>query len=108
MQIKIAPKADQRDHDDDSTTRETEEPKLDSSDIKPYATPEEIKNGKLALEELVSLPVFKVPVFDFVTSKKKSYQVDTYAFNNSILHFILTERILSFPYCFALNSISAK
>lgn len=65
MQIKIAHAAVQREHNDDATTKETEEPKSKGLDIKPYASPVEIQRGKLGPEELLSLPVFKVPTFIF-------------------------------------------
>lgn len=60
IQIKFANKAAQKEHNDVGVSGETEDPNTESLDIKPYATPEEIQNGKLGPEELLSLPVFKV------------------------------------------------
>ncbi|KAM6546963.1 hypothetical protein CsatB_027699 [Cannabis sativa] len=60
MQIKLAHKAVQREHNDDEIAKEADDPKSEDLDInKPYASPEEIQGGKLGLEELLSLPVFK-------------------------------------------------
>lgn len=59
LQIKFANKAAQKEHNDVGVSGETEDPNTESLDIKPYATPEEIQNGKLGPEELLSLPVFK-------------------------------------------------
>lgn len=60
LQIKIAPKVIQNEQKDDSTTKELEDPDKETSDIKPYATPEELESGKLPPEEILSLPMFKV------------------------------------------------
>uniref|UniRef100_A0A803Q3Z0 RRM domain-containing protein n=1 Tax=Cannabis sativa TaxID=3483 RepID=A0A803Q3Z0_CANSA len=60
MQIKLAHKAVQREHNDDEIAKEADDLKSEDLDInKPYASPEEIQGGKLGLEELLSLPVFK-------------------------------------------------
>lgn len=59
LQIKIVPKVIQNEHRDESTTKELEEPDKEGSDIKPYATPEELESGKLPPEEILSLPMFK-------------------------------------------------
>ena len=48
----------QNEQKDDST--EIEDPNREGSDIKPYATPEELESGKLPPEEILSLPMFKV------------------------------------------------
>lgn len=50
----------QNERKDDSTTKELEDPDKEASDIKPYATPEELESGKLPPEEILSLPMFKV------------------------------------------------
>lgn len=60
MQIKIAPKPRQSGvPDDDSSAKESNEPAKDVLELKPYATPQEIENGKLPPEEILSLPMFK-------------------------------------------------
>ncbi|POO00326.1 Splicing factor-like protein [Trema orientale] len=59
LQIKIAHKAFQMEHNNDDVAKETDDPKIEDLDNKPYASPEEIQNGKLGPEELLSLPVFK-------------------------------------------------
>lgn len=64
MQIKIAHKATQREHNDADITKQTDDPKTEDLDIRPFASPEEIQNGKLGPEELLSLPVFKVPILN--------------------------------------------
>lgn len=61
LQIKITQKVVQDEHKDDIITRELEDTDKESSDIKPYATPHEIETGKLPPEEILSLPMFKVP-----------------------------------------------
>jgi len=50
----------QNEHRDESTAEELEEPDKEGSDIKSYATPEELEGGKLPPEEILSLPMFKV------------------------------------------------
>ena len=50
----------QNEQKDDSTEKELEDPDREGSDIKPYATPEELESGKLPPEEILSLPMFKV------------------------------------------------
>lgn len=64
MQIKIAPKVVQNEHKDDSIMKESEEPDKEGSDHKPYATPEELESKRLAPEEILSLPKFKVPLLE--------------------------------------------
>lgn len=59
-QIKIAPKVIQNEEKDDTIAKELEEPNKEGSDIKPFATPEELEMGKLPPEEILSLPMFKV------------------------------------------------
>ncbi|XP_062113658.1 U11/U12 small nuclear ribonucleoprotein 65 kDa protein [Humulus lupulus] len=59
LQIKLAHKPVQKEHNDDEITKETDDLKSEALDIKPYASPEEIQGGKLGPEELLSLPVFK-------------------------------------------------
>ncbi|KAK9108257.1 hypothetical protein Syun_024268 [Stephania yunnanensis] len=50
-------------HDgEESHENEEEEPLKEGLEVKPFATPEEIERGKLPLEELLSLPMFKVPM----------------------------------------------
>ncbi|KAH9784365.1 rna-binding region-containing protein 3 [Citrus sinensis] len=58
-QIKITPKASQTEDKDDSVAKELEEPNKEDSDVKPFATPEELEMGKLPPEEILSLPMFK-------------------------------------------------
>ncbi|XP_059463637.1 U11/U12 small nuclear ribonucleoprotein 65 kDa protein-like isoform X1 [Corylus avellana] len=59
LQIKIAPKVIQNEQKDDSTEKELEDPDKEGSDIKAYATPEELESRKLPPEEILSLPMFK-------------------------------------------------
>ncbi|KAK3197955.1 hypothetical protein Dsin_021370 [Dipteronia sinensis] len=71
LQFKIVPKVIQNEQKDDSIAKETEEPDNESldtqelesnkedSNIKPFATPEEVERGKLPPEEILSLPMFK-------------------------------------------------
>ncbi|KAH9784358.1 rna-binding region-containing protein 3 [Citrus sinensis] len=59
LQIKITPKASQTEDKDDSVAKELEEPNKEDSDVKPFATPEELEMGKLPPEEILSLPMFK-------------------------------------------------
>ncbi|KAL5767976.1 hypothetical protein ACOSP7_014558 [Xanthoceras sorbifolium] len=72
LQIKIGPKVIHNEQKDDSITKETEdlnkegfntkeleEYNKEGSDIKPFATPEEVERGKLPPEEILSLPMFK-------------------------------------------------
>lgn len=72
VQIKIANKAGQKEHNDGSINRETEDPKTEGIDMKPFATKEEIQNGKMGPEELLSLTVFRVQfkIFGFLLSKQ--------------------------------------
>ncbi|OVA03907.1 RNA recognition motif domain [Macleaya cordata] len=60
LQIKIAPKPIQSDvKDDDNSMTEPAEPSNEGLELKQYATPEDIKSGKLPPEEILSLPMFK-------------------------------------------------
>ncbi|XP_057967249.1 U11/U12 small nuclear ribonucleoprotein 65 kDa protein [Malania oleifera] len=59
LQFKIAPKDIQNEQKDDSVMKELGEPAKESIDLNTYATPEELKNGKLPPEEILSLPMFK-------------------------------------------------
>ncbi|KAI3996493.1 hypothetical protein MKX01_001331 [Papaver californicum] len=60
LQIKIPPKPVQNDvKDDDDSMTELAEPSKEDLDFKQYATPEDFKTGKLPLEEILSLPMFK-------------------------------------------------
>lgn len=60
LQIKIAPKPTQKENtNDDSKTKELIEPVEEHLEEKPYAMPQEIESGKLPLEEILSLPMFK-------------------------------------------------
>ncbi|XP_052294565.1 U11/U12 small nuclear ribonucleoprotein 65 kDa protein isoform X3 [Citrus sinensis] len=59
LQIKITPKASQTEDKDDGIVKELEEPNKEDSDVKPFATPEELEMGKLPPEEILSLPMFK-------------------------------------------------
>lgn len=59
LQIKITPKQIQNDELEDGTTKEIEESDKENLDLKPYATLEELENGKLPPEEILSLPMFK-------------------------------------------------
>ncbi|KAL2930710.1 U11/U12 small nuclear ribonucleoprotein 65 kDa protein, partial [Bienertia sinuspersici] len=58
LQIKIAPKKVQCEVNDDNMVKEPE--KLESADVVPYATTEQIESQKLPPEEILSLPMFKV------------------------------------------------
>lgn len=60
LQIKIAPKPVHNDvKDDDDGMTELAEPNKEDLDLQLYATPEDIKAGKLPPEEILSLPMFK-------------------------------------------------
>ncbi|KAJ4821821.1 hypothetical protein Tsubulata_017813 [Turnera subulata] len=59
LQIKIAKKATEIEHKDDSIVKESEDPEKEGSDNRPYATLEEIESKRLAPEEILSLPKFK-------------------------------------------------
>lgn len=59
LQIKITRKGSQTEDKDDSVAKELEEPNKEDSDVKPFATPEELEMGKLPPEEILSLPMFK-------------------------------------------------
>lgn len=65
LQIAITQKVVNNEHKDDSTTKEEELPETESSVINPFATPEELERGKLPPEEILSLPMFKVPTPSF-------------------------------------------
>lgn len=69
LQIKIAPKAGQHELKEDDTKKESEEINKENEDIKPYATVEEINNGRLPPEEILSLPMFKVYLTCFFKSQ---------------------------------------
>ena len=43
--------------------KESEDSEKEDFDLKPYATLEELKSGKLPPEEILSLPMFKVLEF---------------------------------------------
>ncbi|XP_072985075.1 U11/U12 small nuclear ribonucleoprotein 65 kDa protein isoform X1 [Typha latifolia] len=59
LKIKIGPKAAQKELPDiDSSTKELE-PSTEHLEKNHYATPQEIENGKLPPEEILSLPMFK-------------------------------------------------
>ena len=60
MQIKIAPKVITEHKDECSIMKESEDSEKEDFDLKPYATLEELKSGKLPPEEILSLPMFKV------------------------------------------------
>lgn len=59
LQIKITPKLIQTENKEDNITEELEAANKYGLDLKPYATAEEIHNGKLPPEEILSLPMFK-------------------------------------------------
>ncbi|KAJ4721213.1 U11/U12 small nuclear ribonucleoprotein 65 kDa protein-like [Melia azedarach] len=59
LQIKFAPKVIQKEDKEDNIAKELEETSKEGSDIKPFATPEELERGKLPPEEILSLPMFK-------------------------------------------------
>ncbi|KAK6932732.1 RNA recognition motif domain [Dillenia turbinata] len=59
LQIKIGPKQVISELNDSNAMENLKEPMNESSESKPYATPEEIQNGKLPPEEILSLPKFK-------------------------------------------------
>ncbi|XP_034684744.1 U11/U12 small nuclear ribonucleoprotein 65 kDa protein isoform X2 [Vitis riparia] len=59
LQIKIAPKVITEHKDECSIMKESEDSEKEDFDLKPYATLEELKSGKLPPEEILSLPMFK-------------------------------------------------
>ncbi|XP_034686348.1 U11/U12 small nuclear ribonucleoprotein 65 kDa protein-like isoform X3 [Vitis riparia] len=59
LQIKIAPKVITEHKDECSIMKESEDSEKEDFDLKHYATLEELKNGKLPPEEILSLPMFK-------------------------------------------------
>ncbi|KAK2966901.1 hypothetical protein RJ640_029248, partial [Escallonia rubra] len=59
LQIKIAPKQLQNEQKDEGIARELEEPDKEHLNLRPYATQEDLDNGKLPPEEILSLPMFK-------------------------------------------------
>lgn len=60
LQINIVPKATVKEHKDDDTTQELQEPEKDVPDPNKFLTPDELERGKLPPEEILSLPMFKV------------------------------------------------
>lgn len=60
MQIKITPKQTQPEKVYDDTAEEIEDMGNNNLDTKPFATAEELEDGKLPPEEILSLPMFKV------------------------------------------------
>lgn len=60
LQIKIAPKSIQSERKDDSIMKESEKPDEEALDQRSYASREEIESKRLAPEEILSLPKFKV------------------------------------------------
>ncbi|KAI3446348.1 hypothetical protein Pfo_003013 [Paulownia fortunei] len=86
LQIRIAPKQIQPEVKDDDAAKESQEPKLKTSDHEPYATLEELNSGKLPPEEILSLPRFKnytagdpTPVL-YVKNLAKDVVVDDFYF----------------------------
>lgn len=65
LQIKIAPKQTQTEQVDDVTAEEIEEIEIENINTNPFATVEELEQGKLPPEEILSLPMFKVPTFKY-------------------------------------------
>ncbi|XP_028078534.1 U11/U12 small nuclear ribonucleoprotein 65 kDa protein isoform X3 [Camellia sinensis] len=59
LQIKIMPKQVQSEQTEIDMEKESMEPDKENLDFRPYATPEELKSGKLPPEEILSLPMFK-------------------------------------------------
>ncbi|XP_059592989.1 U11/U12 small nuclear ribonucleoprotein 65 kDa protein isoform X2 [Vitis vinifera] len=59
LQIKIVPKVITEHKDECSIMKESEDSEKEDFDLKPYATLEELKSGKLPPEEILSLPMFK-------------------------------------------------
>uniref|UniRef100_A0A5B7CBE0 Putative RNA-binding family protein isoform 1 n=1 Tax=Davidia involucrata TaxID=16924 RepID=A0A5B7CBE0_DAVIN len=59
LQIKIAPKQIQSEQMETDINKDSEEPEKGNSNLKRYATPEELESGKLPPEEILSLPMFK-------------------------------------------------
>ncbi|KAL2965090.1 hypothetical protein AAZX31_16G040000 [Glycine max] len=59
LKINIVPKATVKEHKDDDTTQELQEPEKDVPDPNKFFTPDELERGKLPPEEILSLPMFK-------------------------------------------------
>ncbi|KAG4912686.1 hypothetical protein AAZX31_19G097000 [Glycine max] len=59
LKINIVPKATVKEHKDDDTTQELQEPEKDVPDPNKFLTPDELERGKLPPEEILSLPMFK-------------------------------------------------
>lgn len=60
LQIRIAQKQNQPELPDNDSAKELQEPIPESSAQETFATIEELNNGKLPPEEILSLPKFKV------------------------------------------------
>lgn len=60
LQIRIAQKQNQPELQDNDSAKELQEPIPESSSRETFATIEELNNGKLPPEEILSLPKFKV------------------------------------------------
>ncbi|KAI3523231.1 hypothetical protein L1887_01290 [Cichorium endivia] len=59
LQIKITPKQTQTEQKDDEITEDVEEMENENLITKPFASVEDLENGKLPPEEILSLPMFK-------------------------------------------------
>uniref|UniRef100_A0A0R0FL95 RRM domain-containing protein n=1 Tax=Glycine max TaxID=3847 RepID=A0A0R0FL95_SOYBN len=62
LKINIVPKATVKEHKDDDTTQELQEPEKDVPDPNKFFTPDELERGKLPPEEILSLPMFKLHI----------------------------------------------
>ena len=61
FQIKITPKQTQTEQVDDGIGEDIDEAENENLSTNPFATVEELERGKLPPEEILSLPMFKVP-----------------------------------------------
>ncbi|XP_004493139.1 U11/U12 small nuclear ribonucleoprotein 65 kDa protein [Cicer arietinum] len=59
LKINIAPKASLKEHKDNDTKQELQEPDKEALDPNKFLTTDELERGKLPPEEILSLPMFK-------------------------------------------------
>lgn len=83
LQIKIAPKQTQTEQVVDGTGEDIEEADNENLSTNPFATVEELERGKLPPEEILSLPMFKVPPWRHLILYE-GYNL--FLFFNSFLH----------------------